>query len=80
MRAPPAPRASHPRAGGRGDGRRERAAGIGLHEARYGNATPPTSAIPEVIVRRNRAAGVQAARRHSGEKRRGIRRPALRRS
>jgi hypothetical protein len=63
---PPHAAHPHPRAGGRGDGPRaalERAAGIGLREARY--ATQPGQ--PEVIALRTCATGVQAARRHSGE-------------
>jgi hypothetical protein len=66
-RASPFPPARTPicTPGGRGDGARAagRAAGIGLREERYATQR----AHPEVIARRNRATGAQAARRRPGE-------------
>ena len=53
IRPPPPGSHHHPHAGGRGDGPRAARAGAGRRQ--------------RVIARRNRATGVQAARRHPGE-------------
>jgi hypothetical protein len=62
---PPHP---HPQAGGRGDG--PRAAGAGTGRGALGCAKrvmPPNLGSEEVVARRTRATGVQAARRRPGE-------------
>jgi hypothetical protein len=64
MRRPPPVEHPHPRAGGRSDGRRAASGGTGRRDrTARSEATRPCGCI----ARRNRATGVQAARRRPGE-------------